>query len=148
MSLAFGTDRPLITQTLIAFPLTVPGVAPAIQMSQTLDKSRLITTFVVSNPVAGSSVYLGASAGVTNAGATQGFEIQAGTAPAFKLFQEGRQLYELQALAAAITTQIGCIPPLLEKIPFVVWDLTQLFLFSANAGGSQVTIAAFPQPYL
>lgn len=143
----FGVSRPLVTQTGFTFPLTVPGVAPATPISATLDKSKLITSFVVSNPVAGSSVYMGFSPGISNAGANQGLEIPPGTAPNFKITQE-RQVYELQELSALIARLINCQFPELEKIPFKVWDLTQIFLFSANAAGSQVTVAAFPEVYL
>ena len=144
----FGTQRPQVTQVLISFPLAVSATGTAaVPISTTLDKTKLITTFIISNPVAGSSVYLGGP-GVQATGATQGLEIQAGTAPAFILDQEGRQLYELQTLIAGIYQQIGCQPPALEKIPFKCWDLTQLFLSSANVAGSSVTIAAFPEPYL
>lgn len=143
----FGISRPKVTQQIVPFPLTVPGVAPAVPLSATLGPDKLITSFIISNPLAGSSVYLGSGPGVSNAGANQGLEIQAGTAPNFRVTQV-RQLYELQALQAAIAKMINCLPQDLEKIPIVVWDLTQLFLFSANAAGSQVTIAAFPEPYL
>lgn len=144
----FGTSRPQVSQTFLSFPLTVPGTGNAIPISVNLDKTRLITTFIVSNPVAGSSVYIG-GAGVAATGNNQGLEIQAGTAPAFQIFQEGRQLYELQALQNMMLQVIECRTQVqLEIIPFICWDLTQLFLFSANAAGSQVTIAAFPQMYL
>jgi len=142
----FGISRPLVTQPIITFPLAVTGVAPAIVISPTLDKSKLITTFIVSNPVGGSSVYIG-GAGVTATGTTQGLEIQPGTAPAFVIQQE-RQLYEIQSLNSLIAKLINCQVPALEIIPFKVWDLTTLFLFSANVAGSQVTIAAFPEVYL
>jgi hypothetical protein len=147
MSFAYGTLRPQISQDIITFPLTVPGVGQAIPISNTLDKTRLITSFTISNPVAGSSVYLG-NQGVTNAGTTQGLEIPAGTAPTFRTFQEDRQLYELQVLLGQIAEQLKCSTPQMEKIPFICWDLTQLYLFSGNAAGSPVTVAAFPQMYL
>jgi hypothetical protein len=143
----FGIARPLVTQPLITFPLAVPGAGPAVCLGPLFDKSHLITSFIISNPVAGSSVYLGGQ-GVTATGITEGLEISAGTAPNFRITQEGRQLYELQALAAVIAQLINCQPPVLEKIPFKVWDLSTLFLFSANAGGSQVTVAVFPEVYL
>jgi hypothetical protein len=144
----FGVARPLVTQSGFSFPLTVPGAGQPTPISATLDKSKLITSFIVSNPVAGSSVYLGFSSGVSATGVNQGLEIPAGTAPNFRINQEGRQLYELQTLSALIAKLINCQIPELEKIPFKVWDLTQIFLFSANAAGSQVTIAAFPEVYL
>ena len=143
----FGIQRPQVTQTFFTFPLTVPGTGQPVALSQNFDKTKLITSFIISNPVAGSSVYMG-NAGVSNTGANQGLEIQAGTAPNFRITQEGRQYYELQTLVAMIVQQIGCTPAALEKIPFICWDLTQIFLFSANALGSQVTVAAFPQVYL
>jgi hypothetical protein len=144
----FGIARPLMTQTIVPFPLTVPGAGQAVPISATLDKSKLITSFVISNPIAGSSVYLGNSPGTSNVGATQGLEIQPGTAPNFRVSQEGRQLYELQVLSGLIAKLINCQTPDMEKIPFKVWDLTTLYLFSGNVAGSQVTIAAFPEPYL
>lgn len=144
----FGISRPLVTQTGFSFPLTVPGAGQPVPLSATLDKSKLITSFIVSNPVAGSSVYLGFSSGVSNTGVNQGLEISAGTAPNFRITQEGRQLYEMQSLVAVISQLINCQAPQLEKIPFKVWDLTQIFLFSGNVAGSQVTIAAFPEVYL
>ena len=147
MAFNFGTQRPQVSQQTITFGLAVPGAGLAVPISSNLDKSKLITTFIVSNPAAGSSVYLG-NAGVQAAGANQGFEILAGTAPAFRVFQEDRQLYELQTLMAALLKGLSCTVPDLEKIPFICWDLTQLFLFSGNVAGSNVTIAAFPQPYL
>lgn len=144
----FGSQRPTIVQQVISYGLAVSGVTPTpIGVIQNLDKTRLITTFVVSNPIAGSSVYMGNS-GVSATGANQGLEIQAGTAPAFVSFQEGRQIYEMQTLVAMIAQQLKCTPPELEKIPFICWDLTQIFLISGNAAGSQVTIGAFPQMYL
>ena len=145
----FGTQRPLVTQELLSFPLVVSGTAgQPTPISTSLGKTRMITTFSISNPTAGSSVYLGGANVTTPAGANTGFEIQAGTAPVFKILQETRQLYELQALLSTIAQGLKCQPVDLEKIPFVVWDLTQLFLISANAGGSNVTISAFPQMYL
>lgn len=144
----FGISRPLVTQNGFSFPLTVPGAGQPTPLSATLDKSKLITSFIVSNPVAGSSVYLGFNSGVSNAGANQGLEIPAGTAPNFRLLQEGRQLYEIQDIVGKIAKLMNCQIPDFEKIPFKVWDLTQIFLFSANAAGSQVTIAAFPEVYL
>jgi hypothetical protein len=144
----FGIDRPLITQTGFAFPLTVPGTGQAAPINGNLDKSKLITSFTVSNPLAGSSVYLGFSPGTSNTGVNQGLEITAGTAPTFAIRQEGRQLYELQGLTALIARLINCVSPPMEKIPFKVWDLSAIYLFSANAAGSQVTIAAFPEVYM
>jgi hypothetical protein len=149
MDFNFGTSRPQVTQQIFTFGLNVPGGAnQAIPISTTITKDKLITTFIVSNPVAGSSVYLGGPGVTSVAGANQGLEIVAGTAPAFRILQEDRELYEVMTLLGALTEKLQCKPADYIKIPFICWDLTQLFLFSANAAGSAVTIAAFPQPYL
>ena len=145
--LNYGISRPLVSQPFLSFPLAVPGACAAIAISSTIDKAKLITGFVISNPAAGSSVYLGNS-GVAATGANQGLEIQPGTSPFFAVRQEDRQLYELQALLQQIAMAMKCQNVEMEKIPFIVWDLTQLYLFSANAAGSNVTIGVFPQPYL
>jgi len=147
MAFSFGTLRPQIAQDVITFPVAVPGTGAAVVISNTLDKTHLITTFTISNPVAGASVYLG-NQGVTATGGTTGLEIPAGTAPTFKVIQEDRQLYELQIILGQIAEALNCQPQTYEKIPFICWDLTQIYLFSGAAGGSQVTVAAYPQMYL
>lgn len=147
MAFGFGTERPHVTQQMITFPVAVPGAGQAIPISQSLDSTKLITTFGISNPAAGSSVYIG-NQGVQAAGVNQGFEIPPGTAPQFRTFQEDRQLYEIQALLVTIAKALNCTNPQVERIPFICWDLTQLYLFSSNAAGSQVTVTAFPQAYL
>ena len=148
MAFSYGTLRPQVAQDVITFGLTAPGVGQAIQLSSTLDKTRLITAFTISNPLAGSSVYLGNQGVNATPGPTQGLEIAAGTAPTFRISQEDRQLYELQVLMGQIAEALRCATPQMEKIPFIVWDLTQLYLFSGNVAGSGVTIAAFPAMYL
>jgi hypothetical protein len=151
MGFAYGTERPLVAQDMTTFALPVPfGGAPpvSVPLSQKFDKTALITTFVISNPIGGSSVYLGNSGVTLPAGTNAGLEIQAGSAPVFRTFQEGRQLYEMQVLLAGIAQGLECQMPQMEKIPFICWDLTRLFITSANAAGSTVTVAVFPQMYL
>lgn len=77
-----------------------------------------------------------------------GLEIQAGTAPAFTLTQEGRVLYELMVPVCWILNKLNCVPPDYVMIPFKVFDLSNLFLISNTVGGTTVSGLAFPEPYL
>jgi hypothetical protein len=143
----FNISRDLVTQTFRTFPLAIVGAAQAVPLDPGGSKQQLITGFGISNPAAsGSSIYIG-NAGVTDpTGANPGFEIQAGTAPFFREFQEGRQLYELQGLLAQIATVLQCVNVQVEKIPFVVFDMSQFFVFSLN--NVTVTVITFPTMYL
>lgn len=147
MALSFGTQRDLVTQTFRTFPITLVAAAAAVPLDPNGNKQQLITSFGISNPAAsGGSIYIG-NQGVTDpTGANPGFEIQAGTAPFFREFQEGRQLYELQALLAPIAEQLNCANVGLERIPFVVFDLSQMFVFSLVA--VTFTVITFPTMYL
>jgi hypothetical protein len=143
----FGTQRDLVTQTFRSFALTLTGGAAAVPLDLNANKQQLITSFGISNPLgSGGSIYIGNQGVTAPGGANPGFEIQAGTAPFFREFQEGRQLYELQLLVADIAEVLNCTNIGLEKIPFVVWDLSQLFVFSAV--NLTFTIITFPTMYL
>jgi len=141
-----GLQRPLMVQTFRTSLINVT-TAP-LPLDPTVDKTKLITTFAVSNPVAGASVYIG-NAGVTiPGGANPGFEIPAGTSPQFSIDQQGRQLYELQAPLQGINAGLNCNTSLLtiEGLPFVVWDLSSIFIVAVAA--TTVTVITFPTMYL
>jgi hypothetical protein len=143
----FNISRDLVTQTFRAFAVTLVGTAAAVPLDPGGSKQQLITTFVISNPAAsGGSVYIG-NQGVTDpTGVNPGFEVQAGTAPAFKELQEGRQLYELQLILADIAKALKCTNIQLQKIPFVVFDMSQIFAFSTV--NLTFTVITFPTMYL
>ena len=144
--LAFGSERPRVAQDFTAFLVAVPIFPLFVPLSSLYDETKLITTFTLSNPLGGASVYMGGINVSTPAGNNPGLEIQAGTMPQFKVLQEDRQLYELQALLQSIASRIECTPAPLEKIPFICWDLTRIFLTSTV--NVNVTVAVFPQMYL
>lgn len=147
MGFNFNIQRDLVTQTFRTFPRALIANAAAVALDAGGSKQQLITSFSISNPVAsGGSVYIGNQAVTDPAGVNPGFEIQAGTAPAFKILQEGRQLYELQGLTAQIATILQCTNVTLEKIPFVVFDMSQIFAFATV--NITVTIITFPTMYL
>lgn len=140
MEFNFGTARPLSTQQAFLFNRFVPTDRPT-QISEDLDQSHLITTFTISNfSTNPAPVYLGNDAGMH---AT--IEIVPGAAPVFTAWQEGRQMYELQVLIMKIASQTAGD---LIKVPIIVWDLTRWYLQTSGSQGFEVTIAAFPLPYL
>lgn len=147
MSFNFGISRPLVTQTFRTFPVTLTGAAVAIPLDPTGTKQQLITAWGISNPLAsGGSIYIG-NQGVTDpTGANPGFEIQAGTAPFFRENQEGRQLYEVQVLLAQIASVLQCENVQKEKIPFVVFNLSEMFVFSTV--NITFTVITFPSMYI
>jgi hypothetical protein len=134
------TKRPLVVQTFHTFPLIllVHTPTPLIPVNQQLwGKDRLVTSFIISNPAVppnaapATSIYLGNSP-VTGTPTTgnPGLEIPPGSAPSFPIFQETRPEYANAN----------------DDFPFVVWDMTQLFLNTDSQ--VQVTIAVFPTMFL
>ena len=136
MSFGLRVNRPLIAQWGDTFSFAVTTTAQPVLPN--VDKTKLINSFMVSNPVGGISVFLGFQPGVL---ITTGLEIPGGTLPSFPIFQEGRQLYELQGPVENIAGMLNCRDSGSDAIPFVVWDMSQVFLVaSAN---TTVTIATF-----
>lgn len=137
-----GTQRPLIIQQFTTRQIAV--TAAPLPIDPTLDKSKLITGFIISNPTTGASVFIG-NAGVST---TTGLEIPAGTAPFFGIDQQGRQLYELQQPANEINAIAQCNSgkAVLEGLPFVVWDLSQFFIVAAAP--TTCSLITFPTMFL
>lgn len=137
-----GTQRQLIAQTFNTRSIAV--TAAALPIDPTVDKTKLITGFSISNPTGGISVFIGNGGVLT----TTGFEIPAGTAPFFGIDQQGRQLYEIQAPLNSINAGLKCNPNLenIEGLPFVVWDLSNFFIVAAAP--TTVTLITFPTMYL
>lgn len=142
MDFNFGTSRPLATQTVIQFNRTAPpATEPAILLSEELEASRLITTFLITNfSESPDSVFLSTSQGFHTA-----IEIPPGTSPVFSTWQEGRQLYELQVLIMKIASQQAHD---LVAVPVIVWDLRTWWLKAGGEDPIEVTVTAFPLPYL
>ena len=140
MAFNLGLRRPLIVQQFRTFAFAV-GTSP-LPIEPTVDKTALITTIVISNPLTGISVFFG-NQGVQPA---TGLEIIPGTSPAFIIEQEGRQMYELQAPLLDIDAGLQCRNIQPEAIPFIVWDVANMFLVSTAA--TTVSVALFKAMYL
>src|SRR5262245_48152136 len=136
--------RPLIRQEATAFQFTVP-VAPAASPAPQLSLNSLIDSFLITVPTtAANSVFLGFDAGVI---VGTGIELLAGSSVPFRIDQDGRQLYELQHLLMKMAQQIGCtVPEIQEEIPFVCWDMSQIYLVAAAA--TVITMCIFKAVYI
>lgn len=141
--IGLGLSRPLVVQNFQNISFTV-GVA-ALPINANAQPQDLITSFVISNPVGGVSVFLGPQTVTVTGGANPGLEIPGGTAPEFHISQE-RQMYELQAPLLDISKGLQCAPAPIGAVPFAVFDMSRFFLV---AGGAQiVTIMLFPEAWI
>lgn len=134
-------QRQIIAQQFTTFSITVPIVAAPI--SGALQLQSLIDSFAISVPsTAANSIFFG-SDGVT---VTTGLELLAGTTSMFIVEHGGRQIYEVQEPVLKIAAAVKCFDVAPEGIPFVCWDLSQIFLIAAAP--TVVSIAAFKAMYI
>jgi hypothetical protein len=128
------------------FQLIVPSTN-AVQLSHHLGIESRITTFLISNPSFNSApVYLGFSQMVASSGTSIGFETVPGTYSTLTTYQEGRQSYELQTLVNSLNTQ-GSGSQMLV-LPFVIWDMTKIWMISGGTVDQQICVMAYESPYM
>lgn len=136
-------QRPLLEQQFsnIVVALAAANIAQPIKPNGAL--TDMITSFVVSVPsTAANSVFLG-DANVTTA---SGIEILPG-APLLFTVDQVRQLYELQAPLEDLVARLSCNPAFIqEKIPFVCWNLQNVYLVAAAA--TNIAVMPFKTPYI
>lgn len=137
-------ERPLVKQEGDAQSLTVP-VAPAASLMPQSSLTAMIDTFMITVPAtAANSIWLGFNPGVI---VGNGIELLIGTTTVFKIDHDTRQLYELQHLLTRINQALcgtDVLPP--EQIPFVCWDMSQIFVVASAA--TAITFATFKAMYI
>jgi len=123
---------------------TVP-VAPAAPLMHQASLQSMIDTFMITIPsTAANSVWLGFNAGVI---VGNGIELLAGTTVVFKIDNLTRQLYELQSLEERINTALcGIAVTPREMIPYVVWDMSQVYVVASAPVG--ISFAIFKAVYI
>lgn len=134
-------QRPLIRQefTTMSFTVTTAAQSP----TQNLGLTSLIDTFLITVPLtAANSIFLGGDQGVT---ITSGIELLAGTTTQFKIDHDTRQLYELQNLLKKMAECMAG-PSQMEWIPFVCWDMSQIYLVAA--ANTAISLALFKAVYI
>jgi len=138
----FAVTRPLVAQEFNTFGLTV-NVAPAQPLGPMYSITSIIDSFYITVPAsAANSVFIGGNPGVT---ITTGLEIIAGTTVGFIIQHDGRQMYEIQKPLLDIARTM-CNVELPEAIPFVVWDLSQIYVVATAA--TVISVAPFKAMYL
>lgn len=133
--------RPILWQPFSSFNLSVQVTPTAIVANQ--NKSDLIDSFLVSvDAGAANNIFIGDSA-VT---VTNGIEIVAGGGPVNFRIPNQPQQYDTQTPLIAIANTMQCQDNLAVPIPFIVWDLSQIFLVAAAI--TNVRIAAFRSQFI
>lgn len=118
--------RDVVFQPFTTFVIPV-AVTPT-SISSTFTKSDLIDSFVLSlDAGAANNVFIG-DQGVT---VNSGLEIVAGAGPLlFKIRNQNIQ-YDIQSQLNPLTENNLCTPVPIRPIPFIIWDLTQIYLIAA-----------------
>lgn len=140
------SSRQFIGQQFSTFGITVP--VTAIPINSSLGITSLITTIVLSVPTgAANSVFLGADAGVT---ITSGLEIPPGNPQQYRVINE-RELVELESplldmLTMQICNQGGKGAAQSEVVPFIVWDVSQMYLIAT--ANTAMTVGVFKEMWI
>jgi hypothetical protein len=127
--------RPVLFQPFSAFPLAVQVTPTAIVANQ--NKSDLIDSFIISlDAGAANNVFMGDSS-VTVA---NGIEIVAGGGPVnFRIVNQNQQ-YDTQVPLVGIASTMQCQDNLAVPIPFIVWDMSQIFLIAAAITNVRISL--------
>lgn len=137
-----NVNRPLLEIQFTTFPLTVLTTPTPVKVNGAL--TDYIESFVIAVPsTAANNIFFG-NAGVT---ITTGMEVVRG-APLQFFVQQVRQLYELQSpLEQIVKAAPVCVPNFQsEAIPFVCWNLANVYLIaSAN---TDISVTTFRTPFV
>ena len=133
--------RDIVPQPFTSFVLAVQITPTAI--STLFTKAELIDSFVVSlDAAAANNVFIG-DQGVTIA---SGLEIVRGGGPInFRILNQWQQ-YELQQPLVDANTANQCGEQMPRALPFIVWDLSQIYLVAVAA--TNVRIAPFRSQFI
>lgn len=126
------------TTVVVAVAITPTPIWPV------QNKADLIDSFAISvDAGAANNVFIG-DQGVT---VNSGLEIVAGGGPALFRIVNQNMHYEIISYLADIAEILGCKQPNMPKtIPFVIWDLTQVYLIAA--AGTNVRVAIFRSQFI
>lgn len=123
--------RPLIAQQGSQFTVAIAAANSPVPINGAMQITAQVDSFLLCNySTNANSVFFGMDSGVT---VNNGIEILTGTTIAFIIDHEGRQIYELQGLQAEIAAALTCRQMQLDAIPFVVWDMSQVYVTAAAA---------------
>lgn len=129
-------QRNLVRQEFSTFGITVQTTGGPINANMGI--TAMVDAIILSVPAsAANNVFLGGDAGVT---ITTGIEIVAGSPVLFAIDHDGRQMYELQEPLVKMASVAMCLEQRPEAIPFVVWDISQMYLVASAATNMAVGV--------
>lgn len=129
-------NRTIAYQNFETFVLAV-GTTPT-PLSSLFTKADLIDSFTVSvDAAAANNVFIGGQAVTVD----NGLEIVRGAGPVSFEIVNQNQHYEIQSPVIAIAEALNCRPLEPVSIPFIVWDLSQIYMVAAAA--TNVRVAPF-----
>lgn len=133
--------RPTVVQQLGQSVVAV-GLTPTPLSSNPALQLAYIDSFIICvYSTAANSVFFGDG----TVSITTGIEIPAGVSIQFAISNE-RQLYELQNPLLSMQAAMECDKVKGEEIPFVYWDMSQLFLVAAAA--TNAIVMPFKRAYV
>jgi hypothetical protein len=134
-------NRPVLYQTYTTRSLTVLTTPTPIGQNNSI--TELINSIVISVPAsAANNVFFGDS----NVTTTSGVELVRGAGPIEFVIEDERMLYELMQPTIKMAEIMGCDKLIPADVPFVAWDLSQIFLIAA--ANTTVSIATFRAPFI
>jgi len=138
-----SVNREIVYQPFDSFSISVQVTPTPLNTSIALTKSDLIDSFTISvDATAANNVFIG-GAGVT---ITSGLEIVAGGGPVSFVIENQRQHYELQEPVINIAEILQCSPSQPRSLPFIIWDLSQIYLIAAAI--TNVRVAPFRSMFI
>jgi len=137
-------QRPLLKQEAVNFAVTINNANEPVPLNSQMQLTAMVDSFMICNPVANAnSIFIGFNSNVTTA---NGMEIVTGTSVNFFIQHDGRQLYEIQGLVADIAVALTCRQMQLDAIPFVCWDMSQVYIVATAA--TTIACIAFKAVYI
>lgn len=133
--------RPTVPQQLNQAVIAVAVTPTPLSSNPALTLAYIDSFLLCVYTTAANSVFFGDQSVTT----TNGMEIPAGVTVQFSISNE-RQLYELQLPLLPVASQIVCAAMPQSDIPFVYWDLSQLYLVAAAP--TNVVIIPFKRAYV
>jgi hypothetical protein len=134
--------RDIVFQPFTTFVVAV-AVTPT-QISPTFTKSDLIDSFILSlDAGAANNVFIG-DQGVT---VNSGIELVAGGGPLLLRILNQNVYYDILSQVNPVAENLACgaqIP--IRSIPFIIWDLTQIYLVAAAP--TNVRVAPFRSQFI
>jgi hypothetical protein len=133
--------RPTVPQQLNQFVCSVGLTPTPISSNPALTSAYIDSLLICVYSTAANSVFFGDQT-VT---ITNGMEIPPGVTVQFSISNE-RVLYELEMPILPAASKIVCAPMPETQIPFVYWDMSQLYLIAAAA--TNTVIIPFKRAYV